>query len=105
MLYVIKHAVDDIVFFQQQRISCCTAKLHFFDSYSPNSPKMNSNDYSTKFMESCGITYELQISIIKKIKHQLAELWQTINTASIMRDFRVLVFPQLRWKDKYHSLE
>ena len=37
-------------------VSCCNAKLHFFDSYGPNSPEMNSDDYSTRFMESYSIT-------------------------------------------------
>jgi len=37
------------------QFSCCSRKLHFFNSYCPSSPEMNSNDYSTRFMESYGI--------------------------------------------------
>jgi len=28
------------------QFSCCSVKLHFFDSYGTSSPEMNSNDYS-----------------------------------------------------------
>jgi len=63
MLSVIKHAVDAIFLSATQCISkqhmvhaaqfsCCSAKLHFFYSCGPSSPEMNSNEYSTRFMES-----------------------------------------------------
>jgi len=44
-----------------QRMVCAaqfsrySAKLYFFDSYGPCSPKMNSADYSTRFLESYNI--------------------------------------------------
>jgi len=65
MLSVIKHAVGTFFFHQHsasvsnawclQYSSVSAVENHFFDSYGPSSPEMNSNDYSTRFMESYGI--------------------------------------------------
>ena len=37
--------------------------------------------------------YELQVSNIEEIKQQVADLWQTFNTAFERRDFCISVFP------------
>jgi len=79
MLSAIKHVVDAIFFFQQHSVpmqfimmvhaaqfSCCSTKLHFFYSYGPSSPEMNSTDYSIRFMESRGITnFSCKSAILK----------------------------------------
>jgi len=110
MLSVIKHAVDaaSILLSSAQprtthavcnSVSCRTAKLLFFDSYSSSSPEMNSNDCIGRFMESCDITNMLlqllQVSDIEEVKQRVDQLRQTINAALEGRDFRVSEFTQV----------
>jgi len=49
------------------QFSCCSAELHFFDGYGPSSQEMNSNDYSTRFMESyCIMNMSCMPAVLKK---------------------------------------
>ena len=78
MLSVIKHAMDTVCPFGNtahprttyslcNTVSCCTAKLHFFDIYGPSSPEMNSTDYITRLMESYSIvSMGCKSAILKK---------------------------------------
>ena len=91
--------------------SWCSAKLHFFDSYGPSSPEMNSADYGTRFMELYGImnmSCNLRASNIEEIKQQVAEQPLTQHLKGAIFAFpcspgRAETLVGWGWKTNHHS--
>jgi len=76
-------------------VSCCNAKLHFFDSYGPNSPEMNSDDYSTRFMESYSITNMCcKSEILKKSSSKWLDSYKPLSQHSKGAISAFLCFPR-----------
>jgi len=85
-------------------VSCCSAKFHFFNSYGPSSPEMNSGDYGTRFMEShCIVNMSCKSAILKKSSNK----WLYSGKPFEGCDVCISVFPQecrdisyMRWENK-----
>jgi len=85
-------------------VSCCSAKFHFFNSYGPSSPEMNSGDYGTRFMESHSIVnMSCKSAILKKSSNKSLYSGKPFEGCDVC----ISVFPQecrdisyMRWENK-----
>ena len=77
------------------QFSCCSAKLHFFNSYDQAAQWWTNWLQYKIYVVIRHQEYELQVSNIEEIKQQLADFRQIIKTAFERRDFRVSAFLQV----------